>query len=106
MIGPAGEPPACFVLGEATSMIPRMLRASALALGLALGLDAMPAPALADTIQQSALKDGCKKRYATNKRKYNECISGNSRASTDALIEGCYARYNAVKDKLRECLGR
>ncbi|MCK6449361.1 MAG: hypothetical protein L6R19_00660 [Alphaproteobacteria bacterium] len=76
-------------------------------LALLLGLGAAPpAPALADTIQQSALKDGCKKRYATNKRKYNECISGNSKASTDALIEGCYLRYNAVKDKLRECLGR
>lgn len=82
------------------------LRAIALALGLGFGLSTLPVPALADSIQQSAIKDGCKKRYATNKRKYNECISGNSKASTDALIEGCYMRYNAVKDKLRECLGR
>lgn len=87
-------------------MTARGIAAASLALCLALGVGPAPAPALADTVQQSALKDGCKKRYATNKKKYDECISGKSRSSTDALIEGCYARYNAIKDKLRECLGR
>ena len=52
---------------------------------------------------KAALKDGCRKRYGDNDRKYRECINGD-RHSEDALIEGCYARYNGNKDKLRDCL--
>ena len=80
------------------------IRAGVLALGLILG----PGAAMADTIQQSAIKDGCKKFYnaKTQKQKYRECIAGQSARSQDALIQGCYARYQAVKDKLRQCLGR
>ena len=52
---------------------------------------------------KAALKDGCRKRYGENDRKYRECINGD-RHSEDALIEGCYARYNGNKDKLRDCL--
>lgn len=57
-------------------------------------------------VQRNALKDGCKKRYAKNKKKYTECISGNAASSDNALIDGCYARYQHQRDKLRQCLGR
>ena len=60
----------------------------------------------ANSLQDNALRDGCKKRYATNKKKYNECVRGNSKASEDALIDGCYARYQHQRDKLKQCLGR
>lgn len=64
--------------------------------------------ATAATLQENAVRDGCKKFYndKTQKAKYRECIDGKSERSRDALIEGCYARYRNVKDKLRECLGR
>lgn len=83
-------------------------------LAVALPLAAPPAfavgdlyvPAQLSSVQQNALRDGCKKRYATNKRKYNECVRGNSAASDNALIDGCYARYQHQRDKLRQCLGR
>jgi hypothetical protein len=83
-------------------------------LTVALSLAALPALAAGDlyvpvqlsSVQQNALKDGCKKRYAKNKKKYNECLSGNAASSDNALIDGCYARYQHQRDKLRQCLGR
>lgn len=64
--------------------------------------------ASAASLQDNAIRDGCKKFYneKTQKAKYQECVAGKSARSRDALIEGCYARYKNVKDKLRECLGR
>jgi len=83
------------------------------ALFIALSLAALPVLAASElyvpvqsSVQQNALRDGCKKRYATNKKKYNECVRGNSAASDNALIDGCYARYQHQRDKLRQCLGR
>ena len=80
---------------------------------IALPLTATPAAAaselfvpVASALQENALKDGCKKRYAKNKKKYNECVSGQSSSSENALIDGCYARYQHQRDKLRQCLGR
>jgi hypothetical protein len=61
-------------------------------------------PLVAGTLQENALRDGCQQRYATNKTKYRECISGRAKSSQDALIDGCYARYRLQRDKLRECL--
>jgi len=86
----------------------RRILSFALAVAIALGAPLVgAAPAFAaNSLQSSALKDGCKKRYATNKKKYNECIRGNSKASEDALIDGCYARYQHQRDKLKQCLGR
>jgi hypothetical protein len=84
-----------------------------LAVAIALSLTATPAAAanalfvpVASTVQENALKDGCKKRYAKNKKKYNECISGQGHSSENALIDGCYARYKDQRDKLKQCLGR
>ena len=64
--------------------------------------------ASAASVQENAIRDGCKKYYneMTQKAKYQECVAGKSARSRDALIDGCYARYKNVKDKLRECLGR
>jgi len=59
---------------------------------------------LAASIQENALRDGCRQRYATNRQKYNACVAGRSQSSRDALIDGCYARYRLQRDKLRECL--
>lgn len=93
-------------------LLPRLLLGfsipllSALSLGLSPAARADDLLVLAGTLQDSALKDGCKKRYATNKKKYNECVRGNSKASEDALIDGCYARYQHQRDKLKQCLGR
>lgn len=74
---------------------------------LALGAPMVAAaPALAaSSVQDKALKDGCKQRYATNKKKYNACVAGNEK-SNDAQIDGCYARYKHQRDKLKQCLGR
>lgn len=77
--------------------------AALLALGTPLGA-AAPAVA-ASSVGDKALKDGCKQRYATNKKKYNACIAGNDK-SNDAQIDGCYARYKHQRDKLKQCLGR
>ena len=64
------------------------------------------APAVAaSSVGDKALKDGCKQRYATNKKKYNACVAGNNK-SNDAQIDGCYARYKHQRDKLKQCLGR
>jgi len=78
--------------------------AIALSTGPARAADALFTP-IASGVQDNALKDGCKKRYATNKKKYNACIAGNSK-SNDAQIDGCYARYQHQRDKLKQCLGR
>ena len=59
----------------------------------------------ASSVQDKALKDGCKQRYATNKKKYKACVAGNTK-SNDAQIDGCYARYQHQRDKLKQCLGR
>lgn len=53
--------------------------------------------------QEKALVDGCRARYAHDRRKFNQCVSGN-RNSEQALDQGCYMRYNGNPRKLRECL--
>ena len=75
---------------------------------LALAALTLAGDAMAASVQENAMRDGCKKYYndKTQKAKYQECVSGKSPRSRDALIDGCYARYKNVKDKLRECLGR
>lgn len=91
-------------------MFARLTSACALAFWLALppalAAGDLYVPVQLSSVQQNALKDGCKKRYATNKKKYNECVRGNSQSSDNALIDGCYARYQHQRDKLRQCLGR
>jgi len=77
---------------------------AALAFGTPM-LAAAPALAASGSVQDKALKDGCKQRYATNKKKYNACVAGNEK-SNDAQIDGCYARYKHQRDKLKQCLGR
>ena len=85
----------------------RKIVSLALAAVLALGAPTLVAgPALAaSSVGDKALKDGCKQRYATNKKKYNACIAGNDK-SNDAQIDACYARYKHQRDKLKQCLGR
>ncbi len=85
----------------------RKIVSLALAAVLALGAPTLVAgPALAaSSVGDKALKDGCKQRYATNKKKYNACVAGNEK-SNDAQIDGCYARYKHQRDKLKQCLGR
>ena len=75
---------------------------------LAIAALTLAGAASAATLQENAIRDGCKKYYneKSQKAKYQECVSGKSARSHDALIEGCYARYKNAKDKLRECLGR
>jgi hypothetical protein len=85
------------------------MRKSAVAAALILCAALAPgAGAYYNSVQQNAVRDGCKKFYneKTQKSKYQDCVEGKSARSHDALIEGCYARYKAVRDKLRECLGR
>ena len=69
---------------------------------------ALCAGAVAATVQENALRDGCKKHYneKTQKEKYQDCVAGKGPRSNDAPIEGCYARYRNVPDKLRQCVGR
>lgn len=88
-------------------MIRRTVVSAVLAAALALGAPILgTAPAIAgSSVQDKALKDGCKQRYATNKKKYNACVAGNQK-SNDAQIDGCYARYQHQRDKLKQCLGR
>lgn len=57
--------------------------------------------------QRAALEDGCRARYRGHSRereKVRECMSGDSRASSQALIDGCYHRYKGIPHKLRQCL--
>lgn len=54
-------------------------------------------------LQQNALETGCRDRYASDRRKYRECVSGN-RNFEDVLEDGCRARYRGDRDKLRRCL--
>lgn len=89
-------------------MLQRKFLSAVLAAVLALGapvIAAAPALAASGSVQDKALKDGCKQRYATNKKKYKACIAGNEK-SNDAQIDGCYARYKHQRDKLKQCLGR
>lgn len=86
----------------------RKIVSALLIASLALGapvVAAAPAFAASGSVQDKALKDGCKQRYATNKKKYNACVAGNEK-SNDAQIDGCYARYKHQRDKLKQCLGR
>jgi hypothetical protein len=86
-----------------------MRKTAALAAVLLLAAALAPgAEAYYNSVQQNAIRDGCKKFYneKTQKSKYRDCVEGKSARSNDALIEGCYARYKAVRDKLGECLGR
>lgn len=53
--------------------------------------------------QEKALVDGCKARYAHDRRRFNQCVSG-ERHSDEALDQGCYMRYRDNPKKLRECL--
>lgn len=52
---------------------------------------------------KAALKDGCRRRYPDDERRYRQCIEGD-RHSEDALIDGCRQRYPDDPRKLRECM--
>lgn len=52
---------------------------------------------------KDALKDGCRRRYPTDRGRYLACVRG-KRHSADAMIDGCNRRYEGNGEKLRRCL--
>lgn len=55
-------------------------------------------------VQENALIDGCRQRYAGNPRKLRACLNGGANAGA-ALAQGCEYRYSGNPKKYRSCMG-